>query len=128
MVGVLLVRIAGVNVPVKKCVPFALTYIYGIGIATANIICYACKINKNERVLELQSEDIERISSFIRKNYIIEGELRKEIAMNIKSLVEMGCYKGMRHKKGLPVRGQRTHTNARTCKGGKSRLFVSGNK
>jgi small subunit ribosomal protein S13 len=120
-------RIAGINVPVKKCVPFALTYIYGIGIATANVICHACEIDKSKRVSELQGEDIEKIGSFIRQNYAIEGELRKEVSMNIKSLMEMGCYRGVRHRKGLPVRGQRTHTNAKTRKG-KSRLPVAGKK
>ncbi|MGL9688796.1 MAG: 30S ribosomal protein S13 [Wolbachia sp.] len=120
-------RIAGVNVPVKKCVPFALTYIYGIGIATANTICHASEIDKSKRVSELQDKDIEKISSFIRQNYSIEGELRKEVAMNIKFLVEMGCYRGVRHRKGLPVRGQRTHTNAKTRKG-RSRLPIAGKK
>lgn len=120
-------RIAGVNVPVKKCVPFALTYIYGIGITTANKICHACEIDKSKRVSELQDKDIEKISSFIRQNYSIEGELRKEVAMNIKFLVEMGCYRGVRHRKGLPVRGQRTHTNAKTRKG-RSRLPIAGKK
>ncbi|MGL9717566.1 MAG: 30S ribosomal protein S13 [Wolbachia sp.] len=120
-------RIAGINVPVKKCVPFALTYIYGIGIPTANIICHACDIDKSKRVSELQDKDIEKINSFIRRNYSIEGELRKEVAMNIKFLVEMGCYRGVRHRKGLPVRGQRTHTNAKTRKG-RSRLPIAGKK
>lgn len=120
-------RIAGVNVPVKKCVPFALTYIYGIGIATANAICYVCGVDKSKRVSELQDKDIEKISNFIRQNYSIEGELRKEVAMNMKSLVEMGCYRGVRHRKGLPVRGQRTHTNAKTRKG-RSRLPIAGKK
>ncbi|NSX83454.1 30S ribosomal protein S13 [Wolbachia endosymbiont of Atemnus politus] len=120
-------RIAGVNVPVKKCVPFALTYIYGIGVAAASAICHACEIDKSKRVSELQDKDIEKISSFIRRNYSIEGELRKEVAINIKSLVEMGCYRGVRHRKGLPVRGQRTHTNAKTRKG-RSRLPIAGKK
>ncbi|MDM8334998.1 30S ribosomal protein S13 [Wolbachia pipientis] len=120
-------RIAGVNVPVKKCVPFALTYIYGIGIATANSICRTCEIDKGKRVSELRDKDIEKVSSFIRQNYNIEGELRKEVAMNIKSLVEMGCYRGVRHRKGLPVRGQRTHTNAKTRKG-RSWLPIAGRK
>lgn len=120
-------RIAGVNVPVKKCVPFALTYIYGIGISTANIICYTCEVDKNKRVSELRDKDIEKINSFIRQSYSVEGELRKEVAMNIKSLVEMGCYRGVRHRKGLPVRGQRTHTNAKTRKG-RSRLPIAGKK
>ncbi|QKX01607.1 30S ribosomal protein S13 [Wolbachia endosymbiont of Cruorifilaria tuberocauda] len=117
-------RIAGVNIPVRKCVPFALTYIYGIGIATADAICYACKIDKGKRISELQAREVERISNFIRQNYTIEGELRKELAMSIKSLIEIGCYKGVRHRKGLPVRGQRTHTNAKTCKS-KSRLSIA---
>ncbi|WCR59908.1 MAG: 30S ribosomal protein S13 [Wolbachia endosymbiont of Ctenocephalides felis wCfeF] len=120
-------RIAGVNVPVKKCVPFALTYIYGIGIATAYKICRALGIDESKRVLELLNEEIEKISSFIRQNYSIEGECRKEMAMNIKFLVEMGCYRGVRHRKGLPVRGQRTHTNAKTRKG-RSRLPIAGKK
>ncbi|MDD9331737.1 MAG: 30S ribosomal protein S13 [Wolbachia sp.] len=120
-------RIAGINVPVKKCVPFALTYIYGIGIATGSKICHACEIDKRKRVSELQDKEVDKISSFIRQNYTIEGELRKKIAMNIKSLVEIGCYRGVRHRKGLPVRGQRTHTNAKTRKG-RSRLPVAGRK
>jgi small subunit ribosomal protein S13 len=120
-------RIAGVNVPVKKCVPFALTYIYGIGISTGNIICDACGIDKNRRISQLQEGEIEKISSFIRQNYSIEGELRKVVSMNIKSLVEIGCYRGVRHRKGLPVRGQRTHTNAKTRKG-RSRLPIAGRK
>lgn len=120
-------RIAGVNVPVKKCVPFALTYIYGIGISIANVICDACGIDKNRRISQLQEGEIEKISSFIRQNYSIEGELRKVVSMNIKSLVEIGCYRGVRHRKGLPVRGQRTHTNAKTRKG-RSRLPVAGRK
>ncbi|NSM56956.1 30S ribosomal protein S13 [Wolbachia endosymbiont of Atemnus politus] len=118
-------RIAGVNVPVKKCVPFALNYIYGIGVATANAICHA--YDKSKRVSELQDKYIEKIRSFIRRNYSIEGELIKEVAMNIKSLVEMGCYRGMRHRKGLPVRGQRTHINAKARKG-RSRLPIAGKK
>ncbi|MDR1139639.1 MAG: 30S ribosomal protein S13 [Rickettsiales bacterium] len=120
-------RIAGVNVPVKKCVPFALRYIYGIGAATAYKICRALGIDESKRVLELLNEEIEKISSFIRCNYSIEGECRKEVAMNIKFLVEMGCYRGVRHRKGLPVNGQRTHTNAKTRKG-KSRLPIAGKK
>ena len=120
-------RIAGVNVPVKKCVPFALTYIYGIGIRTANLVCDRCGIDKHKRVSDLKSEEIDEITNFIRKSYTIEGELRKEVAMNIKLLIEIGCYKGVRHRKGLPVRGQRTHTNAKTRKG-KSRLPVAGKK
>ncbi|MDG7055892.1 MAG: 30S ribosomal protein S13 [Wolbachia endosymbiont of Meromenopon meropis] len=120
-------RIAGINVPAKKCVSFALTYIYGIGIATASKVCDVCEIDKSRRVSELQNEEIEKISSFIRQNFSIEGDLRKEVAMNIKFLVEMGCYRGMRHRKGLPVRGQRTHTNAKTRKG-RSRFSIAEKK
>ncbi|MGL9725638.1 MAG: 30S ribosomal protein S13 [Wolbachia sp.] len=122
-----MVRIVGINVPVKKCVSFALTYIYGIGVTAANIICHACEIDKRKRISELQDEDIEKISRFIRQNYVIEGELRKKMAMDIKSLIEMGCYRGLRHRKGSPVRGQRTHTNAKTRKG-RSRLPVARKK
>lgn len=120
-------RIAGVNVPVKKCIPFALTYIYGIGISTANKICDSCEIDKRKRVLQLEAEEIDKINAFIRNKHVIEGELRKEVAMNIKSLIEIGCYRGVRHRKRLPVRGQRTHTNAKTRKG-KSRLPIAGKK
>lgn len=120
-------RIAGVNVPVKKCIPFALTYIYGIGISTANKICDSCEIDKRKRVSQLEAEEIDKINNLIRSKYVIEGELRKEVAMNIKSLIEIGCYRGVRHRKRLPVRGQRTHTNAKTRKG-KSRLPIAGKK
>ncbi|MBV0899204.1 MAG: 30S ribosomal protein S13 [Wolbachia endosymbiont of Fragariocoptes setiger] len=120
-------RIAGVNVPVKKCIPFALTYIYGIGISTANKICDSCEIDKRKRVLQLEAEEIDKINAFIRNKHVIEGELRKEVAMNIKSFIEIGCYRGVRHRKRLPVRGQRTHTNAKTRKG-KSRLPIAGKK
>lgn len=122
-----MVRIVGINVPVKKCVPFALTYIYGIGVTAANVICRDCEIDKRKRISDLQDEDIEKISGHIRQNFLIEGELRKKVAMEIKSLIEMGCYRGLRHRKGLPVRGQRTHTNAKTRKG-RSRLPVAGKK
>lgn len=119
-------RIAGVNIPTKKCIPFALTYIYGIGIATANKICCICKVDKNKRVSHLQDKDIENINSFIRQNYSVEGELRKEVAMNVKFLVEMGCYRGIRHRRSLPVRGQRTHTNAKTIR--KSKLYSTSER
>ncbi|UWI83150.1 30S ribosomal protein S13 [Wolbachia endosymbiont of Howardula sp.] len=120
-------RIAGVNVPFKKCTPFALTYIHGLGIKTAHIICHACNIDESTRVSELTEEDIKKINTFIRQFYVIEGERRKEVATDIKSLIDLGCYRGLRHRKSLPVRGQRTHTNAKTRKG-KSRLPISHKK
>ncbi|MDN5248024.1 MAG: 30S ribosomal protein S13 [Wolbachia endosymbiont of Tyrophagus putrescentiae] len=120
-------RIAGINVPVKKCVPYALTYIYGIGLSSANHICNVCEISRSRRISELSDEEVEKLSSYIRQNYVIEGELRKEVSMNIKALIEMGCYIGVRHRKGLPVRGQRTHTNGKTRKG-RSRLPIAGKK
>lgn len=120
-------RIAGVNVPVKKCVPFALTYIYGIGVFKAGIVCDECDIDKKKRISELSEEEGQKISNFIRENYITEGELKKEISSNIKRLIDIGCYRGIRHRKKLPVRGQRTRTNARTRKG-RSRMPITGKK
>ncbi|WP_333023243.1 30S ribosomal protein S13 [Wolbachia endosymbiont of Pentidionis agamae] len=120
-------RVAGVNIPMNKFVPFALTYIYGIGISTAVIICKACGISENQRVSDLEDKEVEKLSNFIRWNYVIEGELRKEVAVRIKYLIDIGCYRGVRHRKGLPVRGQRTRTNARTRKG-KSRAPIAGKK
>ncbi len=119
-------RIVGVNVPLNKRIPFSLAYINGIGISSANKICEVCNVTKTLRVSDLTNEEVSRINEFIRHNYTVEGELKKEVSMNIKSLVEIGCYRGVRHRKGLPVRGQRTHSNARTRKG-KSRP-IAGKK
>ncbi|ABD43726.1 30S ribosomal protein S13 [Anaplasma phagocytophilum] len=120
-------RIGGVNVPVDKRVVVALTYIYGIGTSLANRICEGCGIDKNVRVSALSEEDVVKIRNFIRAGCVVEADLRKEVAMNIKFLMDIGCYRGLRHRKKLPVRGQRTHTNARTRKGG-SRLAVAAKK
>ncbi|CAH58318.1 30S ribosomal protein S13 [Ehrlichia ruminantium] len=120
-------RIAGVNIPTNKRVVIALTYIYGIGISLANKICESCNIDHNIRVVNLSDDEIIRIRNFIRENYVVEGDLRKEVSMNIKFLTDIGCYRGLRHRRGLPVRGQRTHTNAKTRKG-RSRLPVAAKK
>ncbi|GIX08935.1 MULTISPECIES: 30S ribosomal protein S13 [unclassified Elioraea] len=110
-------RIAGVNIPTNKRVTISLRYIYGIGPAKAQEICRALNIPDDRRVNQLTDEEILRIRELIDRNYRVEGDLRREVAMNIKRLMDLGCYRGLRHRRGLPVRGQRTHTNARTRKG-----------
>lgn len=110
-------RIAGVNIPTNKRVVVALTYIYGIGRVMASKICRHVAISDGRRVNQLTDEEILRIRELIDQTYKVEGDLRREVAMNIKRLMDLGCYKGLRHRRGLPVHGQRTHTNARTRKG-----------
>ena len=110
-------RIAGVDLPKEKRVEIGLTYIYGIGRSKSNEILAATNINKDTRVKDLTEEDVAKIRAYIDKNLKIEGELKSEVALNIKRLSEIGCYRGIRHRKKLPVRGQRTQTNARTRKG-----------
>jgi len=110
-------RIAGVNIPTNKRVQIALRYIYGIGPANAVIICKQAGIPAEKRVNQLSDDEILRIREIIDRDYQVEGDLRREVAMNIKRLMDMASYRGLRHRKGLPVRGQRTHTNARTRKG-----------
>ena len=110
-------RIAGVNIPTNKRVEIALTYIHGIGSKFAKDICAEVGIAPERRVNELSDADVIRIRETIDRDYIVEGDLRREVAMNIKRLMDLGCYRGLRHRRGLPVRGQRTHTNARTRKG-----------
>jgi small subunit ribosomal protein S13 len=112
-----LARIAGVNIPTAKRVPIALTYITGIGPKTAQTICDALKIDNARRVNQLTDAEVLAIREYIDANLTVEGDLRREVTMNIKRLMDLGCYRGLRHRKGLPVRGQRTHTNARTRKG-----------
>jgi len=112
-----LARIAGVNIPTAKRVPIALTYITGIGPRTAQTICAALKIDQARRVNQLNDSEVLAIREYIDANLTVEGDLRRETTMNIKRLMDLGCYRGLRHRKGLPVRGQRTHTNARTRKG-----------
>jgi small subunit ribosomal protein S13 len=110
-------RIAGVNIPTNKRVEVALTYIYGIGPATAKRICEQVGVPPERRVNELTDAEVARVRESIDRNQSVEGDLRREVAMNIKRLMDLGCYRGLRHRRGLPVHGQRTHTNARTRKG-----------
>ena len=112
-----LARIAGVNIPTNKRVPIALTYIAGIGPHVAETICESVNIDRARRINELSDAEVLAIREFIDANVTVEGDLRRETSMNIKRLMDLGCYRGLRHRKGLPVRGQRTHTNARTRKG-----------
>lgn len=110
-------RIAGVNIPTHKRVPIALTYIHGIGHTSAKAICEGVNIDQSRRVNELSDAEVLAIREFIDANHLVEGDLRRETQMNIKRLMDLGCYRGLRHRRSLPVRGQRTHTNARTRKG-----------
>ena len=110
-------RIAGVDIPNNKRVEIALTYIYGIGRKSANDILARTGINPDTRAKDLTEEEIAKIRDEIEANYAVEGDLRRDVAMDIKRMVEINCYRGIRHRKGLPVRGQRTKTNARTRKG-----------
>ena len=110
-------RIAGVNIPTNKRVVIALQYIHGIGSTKAHEIMDKVKIPENRRVNELTDAEVLQIRETIDRDYMVEGDLRRDVAMNIKRLMDLGCYRGLRHRRGLPVRGQRTHTNARTRKG-----------
>ena len=110
-------RIAGVNIPTNKRVEIALTYIHGIGDAYAKEICGKVSIPIERRVNELTESEVIQIREVIDRDYMVEGDLRREVSMNIKRLMDLGCYRGLRHRRGLPVHGQRTHTNARTRKG-----------
>jgi small subunit ribosomal protein S13 len=110
-------RIAGVDLPREKRVEIGLTYIYGIGLTTSQLVVRETAIDPATRVRDLTEEEVVRLREYIDKNLKIEGDLRREVSQNIKRLMEIGCYRGLRHRKGLPVRGQRTHTNARTRKG-----------
>jgi len=110
-------RIAGVNIPTQKRVEVALTYIFGIGRTRAKDICAKLSIPDARRVHQLTDDEVLKIRELIDREFVVEGDLRRDNAMNIKRLMDLGCYRGLRHRKGLPVRGQRTHTNARTRKG-----------
>ena len=110
-------RIAGVNIPTNKRVHIALTYIHGIGDTSAKSICEATGIDMTRRVNELSDAEVLSIREHIDANLMVEGDLRRERQLNVKRLMDLGCYRGLRHRRGLPVRGQRTHTNARTRKG-----------
>ena len=110
-------RIAGVNIPTNKRVEIALTYIHGIGPTLAKQICTHVNIPPERRVNELSDAEVILVREAIDRDYMVEGDLRRDVSMNIKRLMDLGCYRGLRHRRGLPVRGQRTHTNARTRKG-----------
>ena len=110
-------RIAGINLPTNKRVLIALTYIHGIGKVTSKSICDAAGVNVSTRVNQLSEQEVASIRHHIDGNVVVEGDLRRERTINVKRLMDLGCYRGLRHRRGLPVRGQRTHTNARTRKG-----------
>jgi len=112
-----LARIAGVNIPSAKRVEVALTYIFGIGRKTAQDICTKSGVSLDRRVQDLSDEEVSKLREVIDRDYLVEGELRREVGVNIKRLMDLGCYRGLRHRKGLPVRGQSTKQNARTRKG-----------
>ncbi len=120
-------RIAGVNIPNNKRVHIALTYIFGIGRTKARQICETAGLPESRRVNDMTEDELARVRETIDNNYRVEGDLRRDVAMNIKRLMDLGCYRGLRHRRGLPVRGQRTHTNARTRKG-KARPVASKKK
>lgn len=119
-------RIAGVDLPRGKRIEIALTYIYGIGNARAAQILGSCGVDPNRRTQDLSDDDVNRLRKAIESSFKVEGALRTEVSMNIKRLMDIGCYRGLRHRRGLPVRGQRTHTNARTKKG--PRRAIAGKK
>lgn len=110
-------RIAGVNLPARKRVPIALTYIFGIGPHQAHLICIACNVDITRRLEALSDDEVQMLRDEIDRNHEVEGELRRKISMDSKRLLDLGCYRGLRHRKGLPSRGQRTHGNARTRRG-----------
>ena len=122
-------RISGIDLPRDKRIEIALTYIYGIGRTTASKICAETNINPDTRVKDLTDEEVDVIRKYIDEQHLmIEGDLRRERNQNVKRLMEIGCYRGLRHRKGLPVRGQRTHTNARTRKGPRKQIGGKKNK
>ena len=121
-------RIAGVDLPRDKRIEIGLTYIYGIGRESANQILEATKINPDTRVKDLDENDVATLRNYIEKHFSVEGDLRKEVSMNIKRLSEIGCYRGIRHRRGLPVRGQNTRTNCRTRKGPRKAVAGSSKK
>jgi small subunit ribosomal protein S13 len=110
-------RIAGINIPTQKRVEISLTYIHGIGRTSARKICERCGIPFERRVNDMTDDEVLRVREAIDRDLLVEGDLRRAVAINIKRLMDLGCYRGLRHRKGLPTRGQRTHTNARTRKG-----------
>ena len=118
-------RIAGIDIPKDKCIKYALCYVYGIGQPTADKICEACKIDPTIRTKDLTDEQVNKIRTYIDKNVSVEGDRKRDTSLDIKRLTEIGCYRGVRHRKGLPVRGQSTKQNARTRKGPKKMVIRS---
>ncbi|MCI9628000.1 MAG: 30S ribosomal protein S13 [Eggerthellaceae bacterium] len=116
------VRLVGVDLPQNKRIEIALTYIYGIGLTTSKEILAATGINPDVRVKDMTEEDLAKLRDYIQNNLKVEGDLHREVSQNVKRLMEIGCYRGLRHRRGLPVRGQRTHTNARTRKGPRKQI------
>jgi len=119
-------RIAGVDLPREKRIEVGLTYIFGIGLPTSQQLCGELSIDPDTKIRDLNDGEVSQIRSYIQNNLQVEGDLRREVAQNIKRKIEIGCYQGIRHRRGLPVRGQRTHTNARTRKG--KRVAIAGKK
>ena len=115
-------RLVGVELPRNKRIEIALTYIYGIGLTTAKEIIAATGVDPDIRVKDLSEEDLAKLRDYIQQNLKVEGDLHREVSQNVKRLMEIGCYRGLRHRRGLPVRGQRTHTNARTRKGPRKQI------
>ena len=115
-------RLVGVDLPRNKRIEIALTYIYGIGLTTAKEIIAATGVDPDIRVKDLSEEDLAKLRDYIQQNLTVEGDLHREVSQNVKRLMEIGCYRGLRHRRGLPVRGQRTHTNARTRKGPRKQI------
>lgn len=121
-------RIAGINLPPNKRIETALTYLYGIGLTLSNAVLTSAGVNPNTRVKDLTEQEIQRLREYIEKNYRVEGELRREVMLNIKRMKDIGCYRGVRHAKNLPARGQRTKTNSRTVRGNVRRTMMSGKR
>ena len=119
-------RISGIDIPREKRIEISLTYLYGVGRSTAQLICEQTNISRETRVRDLTDEEVAKIRTFIEDNVKVEGDLRRDVSQDIKRKMEIGCYQGLRHRRSLPVRGQRTHTNARTRKG--PRKTVAGKK
>ena len=119
-------RIAGINIPTQKKLKIALTYVYGIGNKVSNYICLKANVDSNARVQDLSESEIKNISDVISSSFLVEGDLRREVSGNIKRLKDLGTYRGVRHRRNLPCRGQRTHTNARTKKG--KAIAIAGKK
>jgi len=117
-------KIIGIDIPGKKKIEYSLPYIYGIGLTQSRAIVEKAKVDPNKRADQLTGDEITRITNVLQEGYVLEGDLRREVSQNIRRLISIGCYRGVRHRKGLPVRGQRTHTNARTRKGPRKTVGV----